>query len=866
MRDAPDFSSYCAAACIAFWGEPDHKNHKELRWGARDGYGGRSCNLKKRCWYDADAKIGGSTLELIAYERGWHDGDGKPNVRGKRFFEAWRIAHEKNIVPEPPPGPRAPIDAPIRAVFAYHDENGVHLYDVVRFDTENKNDRFRYRQPDGTTWKLGKTRRALYRLPALIAAIKAGALVLFTEGEKDCETAVRLGYAATCHCGGVVDGWRKAYAQQLAAADVVIVADTDAPGQKYAAEIAPQIGKVAKRVRCISPPQSAKDLSAWIAGGGSKEQLEALIAAAPDLTESADPAPEPLDDEAEFERLARLNLMQYERARVAAAKALGIRPGTLDRLVTIKREELGLDEGEDDDRPGRPVQLPEIEPWPQPVGDGEALLDALAAAIGGTKDLPGYMVLSADGRDGAALWAVHTFCIGFTQYSPRLVVRSPDMRCGKTRLIEILERLTWRPKRSDNTTMSAMFRLIDRHQPTVLLDEVDGFLSKHDQDGSFRSLINSGYRKGTVITRNVRGPGDDFEPRDFGAFAPMALAGIGSHQAATVLDRAVIIHLTRRLPHEPIKPFDLNNTSDLDELARKIKRWVDDHAEDLRATAPTLPAGLFNRTADVWGLLIRIAEVAGERWAERARALALAAAQIADTDQTSQLVLLLGDLRAIFGEREEMFTTDLIKALIEIEPRPWARFHRNGNAISPSGLARLLGDLKDPKVLSGNVRIGDEQAKGYRCKDLQPHFDRLLPPFQPSHRTYVGATGTSSTLQPSQDYSVGTAAKWQKPAPRGPWDGGTAENTPTSTKNASDDPHARGAISLSARQIREMAQWLSAFSARHIGDDDLIAEAVRERLRNRYDVRPEDLDIEAARVMDRALMPLETEEQHDGPR
>jgi len=32
MTNFPDFKQYCEAACRRLWGEPDHKNKKELRW------------------------------------------------------------------------------------------------------------------------------------------------------------------------------------------------------------------------------------------------------------------------------------------------------------------------------------------------------------------------------------------------------------------------------------------------------------------------------------------------------------------------------------------------------------------------------------------------------------------------------------------------------------------------------------------------------------------------------------------------------------------------------------------------------------------------------------------------------------------
>jgi hypothetical protein len=182
MIALPDFSIYCEAACIEYWGHPDKRNFKELRWGKPDGYSGRSFNIKKKRWYDRDAKRGGSTLTLIALEEGLTDQNGKPDVRGKRFFEAWRLGYQKKIIAEPPPEQRGgPKD--IRAAFPYRDENGAHLYDVVRFNTDEVDERFRYRLPSGE-WKLGKTRRVLYRLPELIAAIKASERVLVCEAKR----------------------------------------------------------------------------------------------------------------------------------------------------------------------------------------------------------------------------------------------------------------------------------------------------------------------------------------------------------------------------------------------------------------------------------------------------------------------------------------------------------------------------------------------------------------------------------------------------------------------------------------------------------------------------------------------------------
>ena len=100
----------------------------------------------------------------------------------------------------------------------------------MRFDTADPDDRFRQRRPDGNGGWIWDTKgvrtHVLYRLPALIEAVTAGQRVLITEGERDCNTAVALGFAATTMPGGV-SKWRSEYDEFFRGADVVIVSDND---------------------------------------------------------------------------------------------------------------------------------------------------------------------------------------------------------------------------------------------------------------------------------------------------------------------------------------------------------------------------------------------------------------------------------------------------------------------------------------------------------------------------------------------------------------------------------------------------------------------------------------------------------------
>jgi putative DNA primase/helicase len=166
----------------------------------------------------------------------------------------------------------------IVATYAYHNEHGQLLYEVVRFDPKD----FRQRRPDGRggwIWKLDDTRRVPYRLPALIKAVASHRIVVIVEGEKDVDALRALGLDATT-CPGGAGKWRPEYTQYFRGADVVIIPDNDNPGQVHARAVAAALAGVAARIRVLDlvshwPECPEKgDISDWIAAGGTRQQLD----------------------------------------------------------------------------------------------------------------------------------------------------------------------------------------------------------------------------------------------------------------------------------------------------------------------------------------------------------------------------------------------------------------------------------------------------------------------------------------------------------------------------------------------------------------------------------------------------------------
>lgn len=158
------------------------------------------------------------------------------------------------------------------AIYHYRDENRKLLFDVCR--TESKD--FPLRVPDpaaksGYRWRLGDTRRVLYRLPELIAAVDGGEVIWICEGEKDVERLRAEGVAATCNPGGA-GKWLAEYAEFFAGAAVCIIADCDAPGRAHARAVARSLEPVAAAVDILEPAVG-KDVSDHLAAGKTLTEL-----------------------------------------------------------------------------------------------------------------------------------------------------------------------------------------------------------------------------------------------------------------------------------------------------------------------------------------------------------------------------------------------------------------------------------------------------------------------------------------------------------------------------------------------------------------------------------------------------------------
>jgi hypothetical protein len=322
--------------------------------------------------------------------------------------------------------------------------------------------------------------------------------------------------------------------------------------------------------------------------------------------------------------------------------------------------------------------------WAPP--DGAMLVRKMEEFIGRYLILPLRAVLPL------ALWAIATHCFDVFDAFAYLTLTSPTPRCGKTRLLEVMELIVKDPLRATNASEAALFRGIEKFQPTLLLDEAETLSSKGERAEYLRAVVNAGNRRGAHV---LRCEGKPPSPEKFNVFCPKIIAQIGA-PPTTILDRSIVIPMQRRKPGEQIARFLMRIAEpEGAELQKGAASWCDMHRSEIERAYEVQPLdSLSDRDAESWQPLFSVLAVAApSRVAElKTCADVLTGEKSASAEDESSYLRLLADVRQIF----ELFNTDrfssaeLVERLLRDETAPWIEFDR-GKPLTQRGLARMLG-------------------------------------------------------------------------------------------------------------------------------------------------------------------------------
>lgn len=330
-----------------------------------------------------------------------------------------------------------------------------------------------------------------------------------------------------------------------------------------------------------------------------------------------------------------------------------------------------------------------------------------------------------------SLWIAHTYFTHKIKTTPRLAIISPEYGCGKSRVLEVLESLTFKGEKLDHHTRSYLMRTVDlireefSRSPTLLIDEIDSVFRKNSEEGeATRAFANTGYRA-TGFYGITEGDSKK-TPTKFKTFAPMALAGKGEVLPESVMTRAVIIRLQRRMGNEYIEDFLTDLVGfEAEELREVLLNWSDYCANDISTLNPEIPVR--DRDREVWLPLFMMAHLADENWIKRAE-IALANIQEDKLDNTlPKERQLLGDIWKIFQaqEKDRIKSNVLILALIELSDSEWDTYNF-GKPINERALAKKLRTYGiKPAQMRFENGLG---AKGYYRSEVESAVKRYLEP------------------------------------------------------------------------------------------------------------------------------------------
>jgi hypothetical protein len=229
--------------------------------------------------------------------------------------------------------------------------------------------------------------------------------------------------------------------------------------------------------------------------------------------------------------------------------------------------------------------------------DGAEVLAAVHTA------LTRYVVFpSPEAADAAVLYAAATHAANDLEFASRLVIKSPVKRCGKSRLLDVLAQLVRSPLATADISAAALVRSVTEDDPpTIMLDEADAIFGKglkgDEKAEHLRGILNAGfgrdrpYKRWDITTRTVE---------DCPTFAMAVIAGIGS-LPDTIEDRAVVLTLRRKAPHEEVQKYRTRRDKPaVKQVGDRLAAWIVPRAAEVGKAEPDMPPGLHDRAEDVW--------------------------------------------------------------------------------------------------------------------------------------------------------------------------------------------------------------------------------------------------------------------------
>jgi hypothetical protein len=330
-----------------------------------------------------------------------------------------------------------------------------------------------------------------------------------------------------------------------------------------------------------------------------------------------------------------------------------------------------------------------------------------------------------------AAWVIAAWMSSAWDRFPHLSIYSPEKRCGKTRLLDVLKLIVPNALSTSSISPAALYRVIGQSskRPTIMLDEAQSLSRVKSESGEvLRELLNAGIEKDAKV---IRCGGKKMEEiKEFPTYSPKIFAQIGEPDGV-IADRSLPIEMKRKTEKDIVQRFRPREVQPRAKALReRLEQWATDNEQEATTIYSLIePLDIENdRMADLLMPLQTVIFLDGEARPDMLSAYT-ASLDERDKRQESQSwgVRLLSACREIFeGEEDNAFipTSTLIEHLVSRTEEPWHRWNR-GQGMTDEALANLLRPY--------GIRPTHNKLKtkrGYFEGDFQEAFERYLAPLE----------------------------------------------------------------------------------------------------------------------------------------
>jgi hypothetical protein len=378
--------------------------------------------------------------------------------------------------------------------------------------------------------------------------------------------------------------------------------------------------------------------------------------------------------------------------------------------------------------------------YPSPLADIMAFIAA-------------YMILPERYLLVVGAWVIAAWLAEVWDLFPHLAISSPEMRCGKSKLLELLYLIVRSPLLTTNISPAALYRRIQKgleeeKLPTVLVDESQSISRKGSESSEvMREMLNASISPKVKAVRCAGENRDKIE--EFSLYCPKVFALIGNLDGV-LADRCLPIPLERKTKEEKTKRARARQRdAEGGAIRQAIEEWVGKVKSKIVEVHGTIE--LFDidndRMADLLIPLQTVLTVL--KWYEsmpvegadepplipetRKDTLKMLKEYADGLEQASKEVeshsvgvRLLYACRHLFTNlRKDFMNTDLlISGLVDRKDEPWATYNKGQQPVTREALANMLRPFK----IKSEYGLKRSDGKGYWARDFKDAWDRYLPP------------------------------------------------------------------------------------------------------------------------------------------